>query len=196
MPEGNGFCQISGANEKAKTPRFGTLLNQNQQVEGLAQGQFAVTHHTHPETKQPYRWPGINLLDVSLADLPVISESGIKKFLDEAQGVFKRHGLVSEKQHREYEKIALQTQRSHGHNELSADMVEDMLTAYPNDDLHYDEWITGAMALQSWGGSEAKELFERWSAASPKNVPEFTSQSSRIVPTLIQLPLERSFIKP
>ena len=161
---------------KLKTHRFGTLLNQNQQVEGLAKGQFAVTHHTHPETKQPYRWPGINLLDVSLADLPVISESGIKKFLDKAQDVFKRHGLVSEKQHREYEKIALQTQRSHGHNELSADMVEDMLTAYPNDDLHYDEWITGAMALQSWGGSEAKELFERWSAASPKNVPEFTSQ--------------------
>ena len=175
-PRAMVFARSLAPMRKLKTPRFGTVLSQNQQIEILAPGQFAVTHHTHPETKQPYRWPGIDLLDVNPTDLPIISESGIKKFLDKAQDVFKRHGLVSEKQHREYEKIALQTQRSHGHNELSADMVEDMLTAYPNDDLHYDEWITGAMALQSWGGSEAKELFERWSAASPKNVPEFTSQ--------------------
>ena len=159
-----------------KTPRFGTLLNQNQQVESLAQGQFAVTHHTHPETKQPYHWPGSDLLDVNPTDLPIISESGIKKFLDDAQGVFKRHGLVSDKQHRENEKLALKAQRSNGHDELTADMVKDMLASYPNDDLHYDEWIAAAMALQSWGGDEAKELFQRWSAASSKNVPEFTSQ--------------------
>ena len=84
-----------------------------------------------------------------LADLPVISESGIKKFLDDAQGVFKRHGLVSEKQRREYEKIALKNQRSNGHHEVTADMVKDMLTAYPNDDLHYEEWTATGMAVQS-----------------------------------------------
>ena len=32
------------------------------------------------------------------------------------------------------------------------------------------------MAVQSWGGDEAKSLFESWSASSSKNVPEFTSQ--------------------
>ena len=175
-PRAMVFAKSLAPMRKQKTPRFGTVLSQNQQIELLAKGQFAVTHHTHPETKQPYRWPGINLLDVSLADLPVISESGIKKFLDEAKGVFKRHGLVSEKQHREYEKIALKTQRSRGYDELTADMVKDLLNAYPNDDLHYDEWTGCAMALQAWGGDEAKSLFESWSASSSKNVPEFTSQ--------------------
>ena len=137
---------------KQKTPRFGTVLSQNQQIEILAQGQFAVTHHTHPETKQPYHWPGIDLLEVNPTDLSIISENGIKKFLDEAKGVFKRHGWVSEKQHREYEKIALKSQLSHGHNDLSADMVEDMLTAYPNDDLHYDEWIAVQRIFNFSGG--------------------------------------------
>ena len=175
-PRAMVFARSLEPMRKLKTPRFGTLLNQNQQVESLAQGQFAVTHHTHPETKQPYHWPGSDLLDVNPTDLPIISESGIKKFLDDAQGVFKRHGLVSDKQHRENEKLALKAQRSNGHDELTADMVKDMLASYPNDDLHYDEWIAAAMALQSWGGDEAKELFQRWSAASSKNVPEFTSQ--------------------
>ena len=175
-PRAMVFARTLTPMRKLKTPCFGTLLNQNQQVEILAQGQFAVTHHIHPETKQPYNWPGIDLLDVDLTSLPVVSESGIKKFLDNATEIFKRHGLVSDKQQREHERLALRAQRSNGHDELTADMVKDMLAAYPNDDLHYDEWIAAAMSLQSWGGDEAKELFQRWSAASSKNVPEFTSQ--------------------
>lgn len=55
-------------------------------------------------------------------------------------------------------------------------MIQDMLAAYPNDDLDYDEWIVAAMALQAWGSSGATELFESWSASSSKNNPEFTAQ--------------------
>jgi putative DNA primase/helicase len=175
-PRAMVFARTLTPMRKLKTPCFGTLLNQNQQVEILAQGQFAVTHHIHPETKQPYHWPGIDLLDVDLTSLPVVSESGIKKFLDNATEIFKRHGLVSGKQHREREKLALKNQRSKGHDELTTEMIHHMLDAYPNEDLDYDDWIVIGMALQAWGGSKAKELFESWSASSSKNIPEFTAQ--------------------
>ena len=175
-PRVMAFARTLTPMKKRKTPGFGSLLKKNQQIEILAQGQFAVTHHMHPETKQPYHWPGIDLLDVDLTSLPVISESGINQFLNNATEIFKRHGLVSGKQHRECEKLALKNQRSKGHDELTAEMIHHMLDAYPNEDLDYDDWIVIGMALQAWGGSKAKELFESWSASSSKNIPEFTAQ--------------------
>ena len=51
-------------------------------IEFLCDGQQFVVAGTHPDTGQPYTWQNLNLAQVSLAELPAVSEGDVNVFLD------------------------------------------------------------------------------------------------------------------
>jgi len=51
-------------------------------IEFLCDGQQFVVSGTHPDTGQPYTWRGLNFAQVSLMELPVVSEGDVGTFLD------------------------------------------------------------------------------------------------------------------
>jgi hypothetical protein len=65
-----------------------------QKIEILGDGQQFVAYGIHPDTKKPYQWHGGELSDVSREDLPCVSESDMKAFLAEAEGVLATHGYT------------------------------------------------------------------------------------------------------
>jgi hypothetical protein len=51
-------------------------------IEFLCDGQQFVVSGTHPDTGSPYSWRDLSLTQVSLAELPVVTESAVGTFLD------------------------------------------------------------------------------------------------------------------
>lgn len=50
-------------------------------IEVLSTGNQFVGFAIHPDTDQPYRWPGQSLLDLKLDDLPAVTQAQIDEFL-------------------------------------------------------------------------------------------------------------------
>ncbi|MGC6475584.1 MAG: bifunctional DNA primase/polymerase [Parvibaculales bacterium] len=55
-------------------------------VEVLGEGQQVVIAGIHPETKEPYTWPHVSILDSTLDDLPFVSSGDIRGFVAELGG--------------------------------------------------------------------------------------------------------------
>jgi hypothetical protein len=56
----------------------------------------------------------------------------------------------------------------------SRDVIADALGHIPND-MDYDEWIKVGFALYDGLGESGRDLWENWSAQSPKNDPDLTA---------------------
>jgi hypothetical protein len=154
---------------KKVSKRYGSKLVQDQQIEVLGQGQCVVTHNIHPATNQLYLWPNIDLVNCTLESLPKITQSQVNEIISEAEQIMSSAGLVSKQDAKNREKTAFATMKRNGHDEINAEQMRDMLRHIPNHDRHYDDWAKVAFGLNAWGGAGAAELFEEWSAKSPKN---------------------------
>jgi hypothetical protein len=59
-------------------------------IEVLAGGAQFVAYGIHPDTGQPYTWPDLELTDVPLADLPLITQAQIDALLVRIRRIYKR----------------------------------------------------------------------------------------------------------
>jgi hypothetical protein len=161
--------------KKRSTNRYGTVFSQNHQVEVLGIGQQIIVDHIHPDTNQSYIWLNHCLENLKYDELPEITPAQIDHILNASENIFKEEGLTSDKEMGIRSVTLNNSFKNDAYPSLSADDIEEILAFYPNTDLHYDDWIKVAMCLNSWGGENGRELFERWSAQSSKNNAEFTS---------------------
>jgi hypothetical protein len=64
--------------------KISTTFRGGEKIEFLCSGQMLVVHGTHPDTKQPYTWPGEALWQVELEELPHITEEEAREFVKDA----------------------------------------------------------------------------------------------------------------
>ena len=162
--------------KKKVSQRYGSELVQDQQIEVLGQGQCVVTHNIHPATNQLYLWPNIDLLNCTLDSLPKINQSQVNEIISAAEQIMSSAGLVSKQDIKSRDKIVFSTMKRSGYDEISTEQMRDILKHIPNHDRHYDDWLRICFGLNAWGGAAAAELFDKWSATSPKNDKLFTQK--------------------
>jgi hypothetical protein len=143
-------------------------------IEILARGQQFVAEAIHPETGQPYYWPGESLADLDISQLPVVTEAQCRAFAEAAYNRLPPSlrpatlGADDGSPH----------QTSH-YLTGTYDAIEDALRYIPNNDLPYDEWVSMGMAIKGALGDAGEALYARWSASSVKDVPDTTARSWR-----------------
>lgn len=139
-------------------------------VEVLGDGQQIVVYGLHAGTQQPYLWVNRDLVqsEVAVADLPEVSTAQLEQIIAYADELFEQAGM----------ELISGTRSGASAGEvplpvagLTLELAREALEHYPNDDLHYDDWLTTGMALhqQFNGYVEAFELWDEWSAQSSKN---------------------------
>lgn len=145
-------------------------------IEVLGQGQQFIAYGIHPDTGQAYDWPVESLADLSVADLPAITEAQAREFAQEAYLLIPanlRPKSLSVGRQATGECANLPEQRG------TFAAVEDALTYIVNADLDYDSWVRIGMAIKGALGDAGWALFERWSASSQKFEPKTTAQAWR-----------------
>jgi Primase C terminal 2 (PriCT-2)/Bifunctional DNA primase/polymerase, N-terminal len=67
---------------KAQTAVYKHADGRKAKVEVLAEGQQLVAYAIHPDTKQPYTWHNGDPLNISAADLPVLTEKQVAEIME------------------------------------------------------------------------------------------------------------------
>ena len=145
-------------------------------IEVLGQGQQFIAYGIHPDTGQAYDWPVESLADLSVADLPAITEAQAREFAQEAYLLIPanlRPKSLSVGRQATGECANLPEQRG------TFAAVEDALTYIVNADLDYDSWVRIGMAIKGALGDAGWPLFERWSGSSQKFEHKTTAQAWR-----------------
>lgn len=156
---------------RAATPFAG---RKRHPLELLARGQQFVAHAVHPGTGQPYVWPEDTLLDIPLAQLPVLDEAAAMAWLDRA------HALIPP----ELRPRALHlpsdnaTWRGPSDPRGTLDAVKAALAYLPNEDLDGASWITMGNAIKAALGEEGREIWLDWSKSSGKSGQSGKSDTS------------------
>lgn len=144
-------------------------------IEILGHGQQFVVEGIHPETGQPYYWPGDSLLDMDFNELPVVTEEMCHAFAEAAYAMIPPElrstsvlgeDIVGNSDHHQ----------SAYYLRGTIEALEDAMRCIANPDLDYHSWVRIGMALKGGIGDKAEVLFARWSALSKKNVPETTAK--------------------
>lgn len=167
-------------------------------IEVLGLGQQFIAYGIHPDTGQPYEWPVQTLADISIAELPVITEAQAREFARQAYEMVP-HALrpkslgVGLKAPTEF--VNLPEQRG------TFEAVQDALLFVANQDLDYDSWVRIGMAIKGALAEAGWPLFEAWSATSVKNDAKTTAKSwSSFAPqrigagTIYKLALDRGWV--
>jgi putative DNA primase/helicase len=158
-------------------------------VEILAEGQHFVALGIHPDTRLAYRWPEKTPLDVSVADVPLVSVEALKQFVDEAETVLRAAGArtareikgktkpgKSEKKNRDRQQRSGKIHAGLFPDEKpSREVINDALNHIPND-MDWEEWYRIGYALYDGLGEAGRDLWEEWSAKSPKNDSRTTAE--------------------
>jgi hypothetical protein len=144
-------------------------------IEILGRGQQFVAEGVHPETGQPYYWPGESLADLDISQLPAVTEAQCRAFADAAYELLPPElrpavlgGDDNGQPHTSSEKLA-----------GNPDAVEDALRHIPNPDLPYDDWIRIGFAIKGAVGDAGEALYHRWSERSAKYDPAATERAWR-----------------
>lgn len=138
-------------------------------IEVLGDGQQFVAYGTHAITKQPYIWNEQSISDegVSVLDLPMANTEILQTILNRFDEIAAQNG---------WEKVSNASSGvASGEvpwpvSGLTLEIAEEALSYYPNEDLHYDEWLSVGMALhqQFAGYQEAFDIWDQWSQQSGK----------------------------
>ena len=145
-------------------------------IEVLGLGQQFLAYGIHPDTHKPYHWPVETLAELSLDDLPVITEAQAREFAKEAYllvPVAERPKSIALGLCSPAAFAALPEQRG------TPEAVAQALRFVENQDLDYDSWVRIGMAIKGALGEEGSPLFEAWSAQSTKNDAKITAKSWR-----------------
>lgn len=152
-------------------------------VEVLGQGQQFLAYGVHPDTRNPYHWPVQTLADLSIDELPAITEAQAREFAKEAYQLVpadQRPRTIAVGLASPGETVHLPEQRG------TLVAVTEALAFIPNADLDYDSWVRIGMALKGALGDDGWPLFEAWSDSSVKNDIKTTARSWRsFAPTRI-----------
>jgi RecA-family ATPase len=143
-------------------------------IEILGAGQQFVCFGTHPDTKQPYTWPGIlgSVLDVPADELFVITEEQIQKIFEhfyETMGVlgFKPKEKKSNTAALPSDFDALDPLDQKPPIGLTKEECQAMLNSL-NPDCNRDQWRNVGMALHHEFGDEGLDLWNTWSMPGAK----------------------------
>ena len=174
-----------GIHHKVATPALILPSGIKVQIEALGEGNHFVAFGVHPDTKQPYTWPGLSPLDVPFADLPVLPGATLNAFLAVAEAAMRAAGGRTEKEIKEAQEAAQKppagiaapkkprVDRSGNFPPTSREEVESALAAVPN--CHsWEGWHKIGAAIFDALADDGEDLFRSWSAQSPKDDPAAT----------------------
>lgn len=123
----------------------------------LAVGRQFVAHGIHPVTGHPYEWPEGSLLDVDLADLPVVTEVQAREWAKRAAAILGVTWPPIERGPRSTADKDLTTREA----------VEQALRAIPIDSCSTrEDWLAIGMAIHAGLGGDGVDLFDEWSAGT------------------------------
>ena len=138
-----------------------------EKVEILAEGQQFVAYGIHPDTKQPYRWPFQSPAEVSVGELPEVSQRDIDRFFEVLRPLLKIPDAPEFKVPPSSPKFDLGNgaviDGSGGYAEIS-----EAMKFIPNADLHWEEWNRIGMALYQATAGGGFEIVDGWSRHSSK----------------------------
>jgi hypothetical protein len=161
--------------DKVQTPELVLTDDTVVRAEVLASGQQFVGFGTHPSTKADYFWPDRSPLDVPAANLPIVTAAQCAAFIERAEALLRRAGGETRAERREIEREGRKAAGLGRDAKPSREIVAEALAHIPNDDLPYDDWVKVGLALYAALGSEARDLWEDWSAQASKNDPATTA---------------------
>jgi putative DNA primase/helicase len=148
-------------------------------VEVLLRGQQFVAFGIHPETAAPYRWPDASPLTIDFADLLETTEDALHEFVAVAEKILRDAGAATRRERRQGERARETKGRKAGgfglHEKPDRETVANALRSIPND-FDYDGWIRIGYALYHGLGEAGRDLWESWSATSPKDDAAHTAQ--------------------
>ena len=159
-----------------------------EKIEILGEKQHFVCYGTHPDTKQPYKWLGDELSEMSINDLTAITIEQLNKFLEAAESHLLKEGYVVTGSKKD-KKANTEDRKVIGDQSLMAspELIKQALSFIPNnkDDerteiKNHDELIPYAAAIkaalggdvshysvyndwmQQWDGNDEKYIQQRW----------------------------------
>lgn len=144
-------------------------------VEILGEGQQFVAYGIHPSTKQPYRWTVQSPDEVAVRDLPVVTSSGIEKFLDTIAPLLQGPVRSEKPKLAKFPPIA-PTNVSASTPTASREKICQAMRFIRNADLPWDEWNRIGMALYQATAGTGFEIFDDWSRLSSKYDQEITRE--------------------
>ena len=162
--------------DKVQTAEFHMLDGTVARVEVLATGQQFVGFGIHPGTKAPYHWPERSLLDIPLANLPVIDQARCAAFIEAAEQYLRKSGGTTSVERRDIERTGRKIAGLKQKEPASRELIEEAVGHIDNNDLAYDEWIKVGLALYAALGAEGRDLWEDWSAQAGKNDPAYSAE--------------------
>ena len=143
-------------------------------IEVLGLGQQFLAYGVHPDTGKPYYWPVQTLADMTLDELPAITEAQAREFAKEAYQLIpadERPKSLALGLRAPSESANLPEQRG------TPEAVAAALGFITNADLDYDSWVRIGMAIKGALAEAGWPLFEAWSASSVKNEAKTTAKS-------------------
>ena len=186
-PKSLRVFRADGTHSKVSTPALLLPCGSRVQVEALGDGNHFVAIGIHPETKQPYTWPGRSPFEVPFVDLPVLSPAALEAFCSAAEAVMRAAGGRTEAEIKAEKKAAARDVRqihcepakqpqaatSKTFPKPTREDVRSALAAVPN--THdWEGWVRMGAAIYDALADDGEELFLDWSAQSQTNDPEAT----------------------
>ena len=138
-------------------------------VEVLGAGQQFVAFGLHPDTKQPYTWPGMlgSILDVRAGDLPSISASDIQAIYAEFERLCAGRSATAPQPATIHADAYDPTDPLDRKKPIGLTLAEVKTLLHPlNPDCKREEWRNIGMAIyhEFSGSPEAFEVWDAWSA--------------------------------
>lgn len=140
-------------------------------IEILGAGQQFVAYGIHPDTKREYVWTSMDeLVEIKTSDLPTLTQEQAGLILDHFEVLAKAKGWVRKDRSTGRADTENPFERYKPILAISEETVLDTLDYIPNDDVHYDDWLTVGCALhhQFQGSDRGLELWHEWGKGSSK----------------------------
>jgi Family of unknown function (DUF5906)/Primase C terminal 2 (PriCT-2) len=174
-PKSLRVFRAEGVHRKISTPPLLLPNGAKVQVEALGEGNHFVAFGIHPDTRQPYYWPGQSPLDVMFDDLPVLAAAVLGAFLAAAEAVMRAAGGKTEAEIKDGIQSPPQPTKkkprpgnSIAFPPTTRQDVQDALRFVPN--RHdWAGWVRIGGAIFDALADDGEDLFLEWSAQSSKD---------------------------
>jgi putative DNA primase/helicase len=124
----------------------------------------------HPDTREEYQWPDKSLLDVPLADVPLVKLELLQQFCSETEQVLRRDGARSrseiENEIKDRERQGYEAAGIRRGDKPTYEKVQDALNRFPND-VDRRTYINVGYAIYDGLGEAGWSLFEGWAKQHP-----------------------------
>lgn len=127
-------------------------------------GSQMVIHGVHPDTSNPYDWPGEALTEIDISQLPEITETQAINWLREA---FKR--IPDNLKPKTLARMDGDLRCGQSDPRGTYEAVKSALEFIPNLDLDGSSWIRVCNAIKAALGPEGMDLWVAWSKSSSKS---------------------------